>query len=188
MCVWECFLEPVEKSKHAGQDVKGISGIIFGNLWICGSSIRIGGQSVCLADAATSRRHHALLGQKALAGTCAPFGSREKKGRQFSRSMPKEPRKSDSLASEVLLIKHAPISLPVWRSLGNCNFCIYFISSLFYFFMVLFFLLFYFFNLIPTNPIVAYWLLTEASIRNLLDGMFQLWKQSDFRKTGDSWV
>ena len=37
----------------------------------------VGGQSVCLADAITSKRHHMLHGQKALAGMCAPTGRKK---------------------------------------------------------------------------------------------------------------
>ena len=36
-------------------------------------------RSVCSADAATSRRHNALLRPEAFANTCAPIGCREKK-------------------------------------------------------------------------------------------------------------
>ena len=143
----ECFPEPLEIIVLTDQGIKGILGIIFGKLWIVGienkgfqghlgkswiweSTMCVGGQTVCLADATMSRRHHALLGQKALVGTCVPTSSLEKKARLLSHDVSLELKKSFSLVSgmrELHFLPESPGEIVIYLF-------IYFISGLFYFF------------------------------------------------------
>ena len=105
----------------------------------------VGGHSVHLADAATSRRHHTLLGQAALACTCAPTGSPEKKEHPFSHNVSRELRSSIFLApgspSFWACVDCAFSQRPPGKLLFLCLFH-------FYFFILLVFFISY---LIPAN-------------------------------------
>ena len=93
------------------------------------------GQSVCLADTVTNRRHHELLGQKALADTCVPVDIRDKKARPLSHDGSRKLRKNFILVLGSLSFRYAQIALPVRaHATGKLFFVlIYFISCLFYF-------------------------------------------------------
>ena len=104
------------------------------NLWV---------RHVCLCtgvystDAVTSRRYSTLLRYLTLANTCDLTGCLEKKLSLFSRGVSRALRKSFSLGpGSTPPFRHASKSLLVRGLLGDCYFCIYFISCLFYWFLL----------------------------------------------------
>ena len=109
-CGEEYFPEPVEITKLPNQGMRGISRFIFGKLWIIGikykgfegnfgklqfweSAMHVCGQLMYLADTAMNIGHHILIGQKDLAGECAPTGCWEKKACPLSSNISRELRK-----------------------------------------------------------------------------------------------
>ena len=160
-CAVECFPEPVEITLLLGQGVREILGIFFDKFWVIGieykrfaghfSKLRIWGsamcacgQSVCSADAATRRRRHGLLGQKASRHVCSNLQLREK-------GMSSQSKYVKGTEVEYLFGAKKPIfsgihglcvlSEPPPR--GNC-----------YFIFIFYVIVFNISNLIPTNLIL----------------------------------
>ena len=71
----ECFPGQVEITVLPSQGVRGVSGIIFGKLWIWGSAICISVRSVYSAK---SRRHNTQLRPMTFVYTFGPTGSWKK--------------------------------------------------------------------------------------------------------------
>ena len=80
------------------------------------------GQSVCLVDAATKRRHHTLLGQKTLVDTWAPIAGERKRKVCSIEVYEGSGGRVSSLRQEAHLLRHTRIVLPVRWPLRNCYF------------------------------------------------------------------
>ena len=94
----------------------------------------------------------------------APLAFDRKKGRQLSRGMSRELRKSFFLAPERLFWGHMWIARPLRSLLGNCNFCIIFFSSLSYFYFYFYAIDYFISYLIPIFLYTSMWGILEESI------------------------